>query len=77
LIGQHPRKVLIEELQDSKHRQAKFFEEVKKAVWKGSKTLVNKRNDVLDSGELVEELITLASDKNIIGRSYIGLNPYV
>ena len=49
LLGQHPRKILVEELQESKHRQAKFFDEFKKAIWKGSKTEISRRKELLGS----------------------------
>lgn len=77
LVGEHPRRILMEELYDSKHRQAKFFDEFKKAIWKSSKTEVSRRKGLLEANEIADELITLASDKNILGRCYIGLNPFV
>jgi hypothetical protein len=77
LVGQHPRKILIEELLQSKHKQADFIGEFKKAIWNNSKTKMEKRKEILPGNEIVEELITLASDKNILGRCYIGLNPFV
>ena len=51
--------------------------EFKKAVWKNSKTKPQKRKEILSANEIADELITLASDKNILGRCYIGLNPFV
>ena len=47
LMGQHPRKILMEELLESKHSQAKFMDEFKKAIWKGSKTEVERRKKLL------------------------------
>jgi hypothetical protein len=38
---------------------------------------MEKRKEILPVNEIAEELITLASDKNILGRCYIGLNPFV
>ena len=35
------------------------------------------KGDILSSEEVVDELIMLAGDKNITGRSYIGLNLFV
>jgi DNA-dependent protein kinase catalytic subunit len=43
LIGQHPRKILVEELIQSNHKQANFMGEFKKAIWKNSKTKLERR----------------------------------
>ena len=58
---------------ESKHKTAPFMEHLRKAVYGG----IKHKGDILSSEELVEELLMLASDKNVTGRSYIGLNLFV
>jgi hypothetical protein len=73
LKGYNPRLILEQLLKESKHRQANFMESLRKAIWGRAKA----KGDILSGEELVNELLSFASDKNITGRSYIGLNLFV
>jgi hypothetical protein len=46
---------------------------LKKAIWGKARY----KGDVLIGEHLVKELISLATDRNILGRGYIGLNLFV
>ncbi len=58
---------------DSRHKSTPYIESLKKAIWGKAKS----KSDILSGEELVNELIGLATDRNITGRSYIGLNLFV
>lgn len=73
LKGHNPRQLLEVLLNDSRHKSAQYFDSLKTAIWKEAKS----KEPVLASEELVRELFSLATDKNIQGRSYLGLNLYV
>jgi hypothetical protein len=73
LRAHNPRAILEQQLIESRHKQAPFLESLRRAAWSNPRC----KKDILSSEELVDELIALASDKNITGRSYIGLNLFV
>lgn len=73
LRGYNPRLILEQLLNDSRHKQAVYIESLKKAVWGKAQF----KADILSGEDLIGELLSLSTDKNIIGRSYIGLNLFV
>jgi DNA-dependent protein kinase catalytic subunit len=73
LRGHNPRLILETLLTDSRHKSTPYFDSLKKAIWGKAKY----KGDILSGENLVNELITLATDRNVTGRSYIGLNLFV
>ena len=73
LEGFNPRYLLDQCLQNSRHRHANFYKELIDVIWSSAKNKEKK----LSTADVVEELISLATDKNVLGRTYIGWNPYV
>ena len=65
--------ILEQLLKNSKHKQADFLKSLIEAIWKDA----YHKEDILSSEDLISELIRFASDKNITGRSYVGLNLFV
>lgn len=60
-------------LSNSRHKHSAYAKTLSDAIWGKNTNRVKK----LNISDLVDELISLATDKNILGRTYIGWNPYV
>lgn len=60
-------------LSNSRHKHASYAKTLSDAILGRNTNRVQK----LSTSDLVDELISLATDKNILGRTYIGWNPYV
>lgn len=60
-------------LTNSRHKHANYTKVLVNAIWGQSKN----REKNLGALDIVDELIGMATDKNILGRTYIGWNPYV
>ena len=65
--------LLDQSLRISRHKHAKYAGVLSEAIWGSCKN----REKKLSTADVVEELISLATDKNILGRTYIGWNPYI
>jgi hypothetical protein len=60
-------------LTNSRHKHAVYAKTLESVIWGQSKNREKKMN----ISDVVDELISMATDKNILGRTYIGWNPYV
>lgn len=60
-------------LKNSRHRHEVYAKSLTEAIWGYSKM----REKNLSISDVVDELISLSTDKNVLGRTYIGWNPYV